>query len=184
MVLLKYRNFSKDNLYRNYQFFSGIRLCSTTNVVTKTQNETLPLNGCDTRMQLWQKLKAEHNERILSQPSNSLQIRMQNGKTYEGVANQTTPFSIYKAIDGSVNDGLVASVNGQLWDMSRPLEADCTIELLTFKDPLAKEVFWRSSAHILGAAMGQLYGNVLCSGLATTGGFYYDMLHGSQTVCS
>lgn len=185
MVLLPYRYFNRINLYRNYQFISGIRLCSTTKDVTKIQTEKLSLDGFDARMHIWQKLKTEHDERILSQPSKPLQIRIQNGQTYEGISNQTTPFSIYQALnDGSVLGGLVASVNGQLWDMNRPLEADCSIELLTFENPLAKEVFWRSSAHMLGAAIEQLYGNVLCSGLATSAGFYYDVLNGNQKVCS
>lgn len=179
MVLLRCRYFQRTNLYRNYQFISGIRLCST----AKIQNETLSSNGFDTRIKIWQRLKAEHDERILSQPSQSLKVRMQNDKTYEGILNQTTPFSIYNTLnDGNVHGGLVASVNGQLWDMNRPLEGDCSIQWLTFKHPSAKEVFWRSSAHILGAAIEQLFGNVLCTGVATNTGFYYDVLNGSKTV--
>jgi hypothetical protein len=37
-----------------------------------------------------------------------------------------------------------------LWDLSRPLYADCNLELHDFEDPKGKMAFWHSSAHILG----------------------------------
>ena len=46
-----------------------------------------------------------------------------------------------------------------LWDISRPLERSCQMELLTFASTEGKEVFWHSSAHILGCAMEQVYGD-------------------------
>jgi len=44
-------------------------------------------------------------------------------------------------------------VDGQLWDLNRPLEKDCTLELIKFDSDEGKEVFWHSSAHILGQAL-------------------------------
>lgn len=171
-------------LYRKYQNICGIRLISTTKVVGESQNEALRSDSLDSRLKLWEKFKAEHDERIQSKSSTPIQIRLTSGDVHEGVAHQTTPLSIYKANDDGkvVNDGLVAKVNDQLWDLTRPLEGDCKVELLTFENPLAKQVFWRSSAHILGAAIEQLHGNVSCSGLATDVGFYYDILNGNQQV--
>ena len=48
----------------------------------------------------------------------------------------------------------MARVNGQLWDITRPLEGEeCSLELLKFDSPEGKQVFWHSSAHILGLAL-------------------------------
>lgn len=43
--------------------------------------------------------------------------------------------------------------DGELIDMTRPLEGDCTLELLNFEDLKGREVFWHSSAHLLGQAL-------------------------------
>ena len=45
---------------------------------------------------------------------------------------------------------LIARVNGALWDMGRPLEGDCQLELLGFDTKDGRDTFWHSSAHILG----------------------------------
>lgn len=67
-------------------------------------------------------------------------------------------------------------VNGQLWDLARPLEGDCTLELLKFDDPDAQKVFWHSSAHVLGLALEEKYEAKLCIGPPLeNGGFYYDV---------
>jgi hypothetical protein len=66
----------------------------------------------------------------------------------------------------------------ELWDLSRPLEGDCNIELLKFDNEKAKEVFWHSSAHILGEALESLYGAKLTHGPPTESGFFYDSYMG------
>lgn len=78
------------------------------------------------------------------------------------------------------DNAVISKVNGVLWDMDRPLESDCKLELLKFDDPDAQQVFWHSSAHILGEAMERVYGGCLCYGPPIESGFYYDMfLEGS-----
>jgi threonyl-tRNA synthetase len=56
------------------------------------------------------------------------------------------------------------------------------LELLTFEDKHGKEVFWHSSAHILGAALEEVYGSYLCIGPAIDGGFFYDCYIGDYKV--
>ena len=56
------------------------------------------------------------------------------------------------------------------------------MELLTFEDKHGKEVFWHSSAHILGAALEEVYGSYLCIGPAIDGGFFYDCYIGDYKV--
>lgn len=76
---------------------------------------------------------------------------------------------------GLADNAVISKVNGVLWDLDRPLEDDCKLELLKFDDPEATAVFWHSSAHILGEAMERVYGGCLCYGPPIESGFYYDM---------
>lgn len=64
---------------------------------------------------------------------------------------------------GLANTTVVAKVNGDLWDLDRPLEEDTEIELLKFDDKEARSVFHHSSAHILGSSLEKLYGCHLCT---------------------
>lgn len=76
---------------------------------------------------------------------------------------------------GLADNVVISKVNGALWDLDRPLEEDCELELLKFDDPEATAVFWHSSAHVLGEAMERMYGGCLCYGPPIENGFYYDM---------
>ena len=83
-------------------------------------------------------------------------------------------------------EGEEVVVKGELWDLLRPLEGDCTIRMLTFDDEAGKMVFWHSSAHMLGEALEVSCGCHLCIGpplkLTPRGSFYYDAYMGNQTV--
>ncbi|NXI21800.1 SYTM protein, partial [Sterrhoptilus dennistouni] len=79
---------------------------------------------------------------------------------------------------------LVARVNGTLQDLDRPLECDTDLELLDFSTPEGREVFWLSSACVLGAVAEQFFGATLCSAQATEDGFFCDVHMGSRTVQS
>lgn len=71
---------------------------------------------------------------------------------------------------------LVASVNGQLYDLTRPINQDCSLELHKWDDPLAKKAFWHSSAHLLAEALQALYPGIKFGfGPATENGFFYDV---------
>ena len=52
-------------------------------------------------------------------------------------------------------------IKGELYDLTRPLEGDCTLRLLTFDDELGKMVFWHSSAHVLGQGIERTFGGHL-----------------------
>ncbi len=70
----------------------------------------------------------------------------------------------------------------ELYDLHRPLEGDCLLELLDFEDPLGKMVFWHSSAHVLGEALEIDYGCHLCIGPPLASGFYYDAYIGQERI--
>ncbi len=69
---------------------------------------------------------------------------------------------------------MVAKVDGVVWDLDRPLEKSCSLQLLKFEDEEAQQVFWHSSAHILGEAVERVYGSCLCYGPPIESGFFYD----------
>jgi len=52
-------------------------------------------------------------------------------------------------------------------DSTRPLEGNCEIKLIQFSDPLGKETFWHSSAHVLGLTLEQEFGVQLTHGPPT-----------------
>ncbi len=86
------------------------------------------------------------------------------------------PLDVAQSISPRLADAaLVAKVNGELWDLTRPLEGDSTLQLLTNKDPEALYVYRHSTAHLLAAAVLELFPETqLGIGPPTDNGFYYD----------
>ena len=69
----------------------------------------------------------------------------------------------------------MARINGDLYDLARPLEADAKLEILTSKNPEALEVYRHSTAHLLAVAVLELFPETrLGVGPPTETGFYYD----------
>jgi len=99
------------------------------------------------------------------------------------VPKGTTALDIAKSISPRLADAAIAaqirpSSNGnepKLVDLTRPLESDVELRLLTQKDPESLEVFRHSSAHLLAAAVLELFPETkLGHGPATESGFFYD----------
>jgi threonyl-tRNA synthetase len=73
------------------------------------------------------------------------------------------------------DDAVVARVNGQLYDLTRPFESDASLEILTSKNSEALQVYRHSTAHLLAAAVLELFPETkLGIGPPTDTGFYYD----------
>lgn len=73
-------------------------------------------------------------------------------------------------------DILVCKINGKLSDLSTEVRSGDLIEFLTFENSEAQQVFWHSSAHVLGYAILNMYsGALLSSGPPTESGFFYDV---------
>ncbi len=87
-----------------------------------------------------------------------------------------TPMDIARSIGQRLaDDAVVARVNGILWDLNRPFEADSALEILTSRNPEALEVYRHSTAHLLAAAVLELYPETkLGIGPPIKDGFYYD----------
>ena len=76
-----------------------------------------------------------------------------------------------------------ATVNGELRDLSRPVENDATLKLHKWDDPEAKHAFWHSSAHLMAEALESLFpGTKFGIGPAVENGFYYDVDPGEGKV--
>lgn len=135
------------------------------------------------RLKLWDNLKTEHDDILAAKPNEPIKIKLQYGRVYEGRAWQSTPNQVYKENNKyALKQAIVAKVNNELWDLNRPLESDCQLELLTFENPLAKQVLWHSAAHMLGSALETMYGCMLNTGPATNNGFFYDIDNDGKAV--
>ncbi len=91
--------------------------------------------------------------------------------------NGVTPLQIAESISTRLaQDVLAASVNGDEWDLSRPVVTDASLKLFKWDDPEGKHAFWHSSAHLLAEALQELYPGVKFGiGPAIENGFYYDI---------
>jgi threonyl-tRNA synthetase len=105
----------------------------------------------------------------------SLQVTLPDGSV-QTVAPGTRPIDVAKSISSRLaDDAIVARVNGNLWDLNRPLEADSKLEILTPRNPEALEVYRHSTAHLLAAAVLELFPETkLGIGPPIDTGFYYD----------
>ena len=112
-----------------------------------------------------------------------VQIQFPDGavRSYE---KGITALGIAKSIsEGLAKKVLAASVNGEVWDATRPIIADCALKLFTWDDNEGKNTFWHSSAHLLAEAVEmQFPGAKFWVGPALEKGFYYDIDLGGKTL--
>jgi threonyl-tRNA synthetase len=78
--------------------------------------------------------------------------------------------------EGLARVSLAIEVNGEVWDLSRPITQNASIKILTWNDKAGKNTFWHSSAHLMAEALEALYPGVqLGIGPPIENGFYYDV---------
>ncbi|XP_065336038.1 threonine--tRNA ligase 1, cytoplasmic-like, partial [Cloeon dipterum] len=138
------------------------------------------------RLAIWDKLKQSHLGDLAAKSPEKIEITFLDGSIVDARSWRTTPYHVAKKFNQDLADTyVVAKVNGVLWDLDRPFEESAKLELLTFDDEEAQQVFWHSTAHILGEAMERVYGGCLCYGPPIENGFYYDIfLNGRQVTQS
>ena len=105
----------------------------------------------------------------------NLQVTLPDGSVKQVEAGET-PLEIARSISPRLaDDAIVARVNGDLWDLNRGLDADAKVEILTTRNPEALEVYRHSTAHLLAAAVLELFPDTkLGIGPPIETGFYYD----------
>jgi threonyl-tRNA synthetase len=115
--------------------------------------------------------------------SQQIKITLPDGsvKEYE---KGTTGLQIAASIsEGLARNVLAAKVNGQVWDATRAIEEDSTLQLLTWNDLEGKNTFWHSSAHLMAEALEALYpGTKFGIGPPIETGFYYDVDFGDHKL--
>ncbi|TWI85087.1 threonyl-tRNA synthetase [Lacibacter cauensis] len=85
--------------------------------------------------------------------------------------------------EGLARKVLAANVDGQVWDLTRPITQDASLKLLTWDDADGKNTFWHSSAHLMAEAVESLFPGVkFWVGPALDKGFYYDMDLGDRKM--
>ena len=139
------------------------------------------------RNKLFDKLKRERDAEILEEDHPAINVTLDLGLDTEGKprplmpvaakAWESTPGSFLRHVDKSISsDVVIAKVDGKLlWDLDRPLEYACQVSYLPFTSAEGRNVFWHSSAHVLGEAAECQYQCLLSHGPPVEQGFFYDM---------
>jgi threonyl-tRNA synthetase len=109
------------------------------------------------------------------QAAQEIRLKLPDGSE-KIVPRGTTAMDIARSISSRLADAaMAASSNGKIIDLNRPLEQDAELRILTDRDREALEVYRHSSAHLLAAAVLELFPETkLGHGPATESGFFYD----------
>ncbi len=87
--------------------------------------------------------------------------------------------------EGLARNVLSVTVNGEVWDLDRPIHHDAPVKLNTWDDNDGRATMWHSSAHLMAAAIEELYpGTKFGIGPDVENGFYYDIDLGDKTISS
>ena len=99
-------------------------------------------------------------------------------------AEGTTAMQIAESISPRLaQDVLAAGVNGEIWDLNRPISQDASVKLFKWEDEEGKHAFWHSSAHLMAEALQELYPGIKFGiGPAIENGFYYDVDPGEAVI--
>ncbi|AMD19961.1 HCL190Wp [Eremothecium sinecaudum] len=137
------------------------------------------------RDQLFEELQKKYNEEIAAKPRVQITVVLKDGSEKEATAWETTPMAIATQISKSFADRqCISKVNGELWDLERPLEGEegdkLKVEFFDFASDEGRRVFWHSSAHVLGEACECHLGAHICLGPPTDDGFFYEFSCGDS----
>ena len=139
------------------------------------------------RNELFEELKKKADVELLQKERHEIDVVLDLGLGKDGKprplmpvaakACESTPGSFLRHVDKDVStDVVIAKIDGKLlWDLDRPLEYSCRVSYLPFTSAEGRNVFWHSSAHVLGEAAECQYNCLLSHGPPVEQGFFYDM---------
>ena len=105
-----------------------------------------------------------------------MNITLKDGNVIEAEVGVTAQEIARRISEGLARAALIAKVDGELVDLTYKLEHDCTLEILTYRDPDGVAAYRHTAAHILAQAIKNVYPAAqLAIGPATNVGFYYDI---------
>jgi threonyl-tRNA synthetase len=85
--------------------------------------------------------------------------------------------------EGLARKVLAADINGEIWDLTRPISKDATLKLITWDDNGGKSTFWHSTAHLMAEAIESMFPGVkFWVGPPVDNGFYYDVDLGDNSI--
>ncbi|MDE3183057.1 MAG: threonine--tRNA ligase [Bacteroidota bacterium] len=98
----------------------------------------------------------------------------------QGISSMDIAKSISEGLARKI---LAAEVNGEVWDLSRPIKEDASVKFLTWDDEKGKSTFWHSSAHLMAEAVEDAFPGVkFWVGPPLEKGFYYDIDLGENVI--
>ncbi|XP_072316147.1 threonine--tRNA ligase 1, cytoplasmic [Eucyclogobius newberryi] len=125
------------------------------------------------QLQLFDALKKkQENTSAGEAPEKPVTVRLASGQTLEGKAGFTTPLSIAQRV--RVKGALVTKVNGELWELGRPIQSDCELQFLGFETPEGRQAAWRTGACVLRGVLESVLGAQVCREGASELGLYCD----------
>lgn len=102
-------------------------------------------------------------------------VTLKDGSTIQAEQGEKIIDVTKRISEGLARNALIARMNGKLVDLTRTIDEDCTLEILTFKDEEGRNAYRHTCAHILAQAVKNLYPDAkLAIGPAIKTGFYYD----------
>lgn len=105
-----------------------------------------------------------------------IEIRLPDGSSRQFDAGITGLDIARDISEGLARNALAIAVDGQTWELNRPITTSSDVQILTWRDQEGKEAMWHSSAHILAEALEALYPGIkLGFGPPIENGFYYDI---------
>lgn len=105
-----------------------------------------------------------------------IEIRLPDGSSRQFEAGISGLDIARDISEGLARNALAIGVNGDTWELNRPITTSSDVQILTWRDQEGKEAMWHSSAHILAEALEALYPGIkLGFGPPIENGFYYDI---------
>jgi len=107
---------------------------------------------------------------------NEIQITLPDGST-KAYPKGTTPLDVARSIGKRLaQDAIAAKINGQQVDVTRPIQEDCSLEIITVGSDEGHEILWHSTSHLMAQAIKRLYPSAqIAIGPPIDNGFYYDI---------
>ena len=171
----------KDPSLKKGEAAAGTAAATSANVMAELPDFIVERN------KLFDELKHKRDAESLEKDHPAINVTLNLGLDKEGKprpimpvaakAWESTPGSFLRHVDKDVSsDVVVAKINDkELWDLDRPLEYACQVKYLPFTSAEGRNVFWHSSAHVLGEAAECQYQCLLSHGPPVEQGFFYDM---------
>ncbi|XP_061675223.1 threonine--tRNA ligase 1, cytoplasmic isoform X3 [Syngnathoides biaculeatus] len=127
------------------------------------------------RVQIFESLREiKDKKKIVEASEKHLSIHVGQGQLVKGTSGVTTPLSVAQSI--REKGAIVSKVNGELWDLGRPLEADCHLQFIGFDSLEGRQVVWRTGACVLSGVLEREFGARVCREGASEFGLYCDHL--------